>query len=97
VLVRIEVTDTGPGIPKEMENEVFRPFVRGRTTSRPGVGLGLATVKRIVEAYGGRVGVLSSDGGGSRFWFTLPRAVVTRADLARQGPRVGRANYPSPN
>jgi signal transduction histidine kinase len=70
--VRVEVEDNGPGIPPGQEHAIFQPFVRGDRT-RPGIGLGLATVKRIVEAYGGKVGVESRLGQGSRFWFELPR------------------------
>jgi signal transduction histidine kinase len=70
---RIEVEDTGPGLPPDAEHRVFEPFQR-LNTSKPGIGLGLATVKKIVEAYGGRVGVHASLGKGSTFWFELPVA-----------------------
>ncbi|MEO6576325.1 MAG: ATP-binding protein [Polyangiaceae bacterium] len=72
--VRVEVQDTGPGIPRGLERTVFEPFVRVGKNTQPGTGLGLATVKRIVEAYGGEVGVESGDENGSRFWFELPEA-----------------------
>jgi signal transduction histidine kinase len=75
-LVRFEVTDTGPGIAPTLMATVFDPHVRGADTRQPGIGLGLATVKRIVEAHGGRVGVESRLGEGSRFWCELPRADV---------------------
>ncbi len=58
--MRIEVEDNGPGLPPEMEAAVFEPYVRGPNNHQPGVGLGLATVKRIVEAHGGRVDVRST-------------------------------------
>lgn len=87
-VVITEVTDTGPGIPADKRDAVFEPFVR-LTTAGPGIGLGLATVKRLVEAHGGRVGVRAGAGGGSCFWFELPRpardfvaAVPTPADTA---------------
>jgi signal transduction histidine kinase len=72
--VRVDVLDTGPGIPQDSTHRIFEPFVRGVATRQPGVGLGLATVKRLVEAYGGSVGVQSFDNRGSRFWFELPKA-----------------------
>jgi signal transduction histidine kinase len=71
--VRIEVADTGPGLPPGFEEDVFEPYVRGRNTAQPGIGLGLATVKRMAEAHGGRVGVRSVPGAGATFWFELPK------------------------
>ncbi|WP_199509581.1 sensor histidine kinase [Nucisporomicrobium flavum] len=70
---RIEVADHGIGIPPEQRETVFTAFTRaGGSEGYPGTGLGLAIVHRIVERHGGRVGVDGNDGGGSRFWFTLP-------------------------
>jgi signal transduction histidine kinase len=70
--VRFEVEDTGRGLPPGMEAAVFEPFVRVHDERTQGIGLGLATVKRVVEAYGGSVGVESVPGRGSCFWFELP-------------------------
>ena len=50
--VRLEVSDTGPGLAPELREKVFEPHVRGTSTG-PGFGLGLATVRRLVEAHGG--------------------------------------------
>jgi signal transduction histidine kinase len=72
--VRVEVQDTGPGISGDPE-QLFEPYVRGVDASAPGLGLGLATVKRLAESHGGYVGVLPAPGGGSVFWFSLPKAV----------------------
>jgi signal transduction histidine kinase len=72
--VRFEVEDTGPGIPVAIEDTLFQPYVRGEGVTQPGLGLGLATVKRFCEAYGGTVGARSQPGRGSVFFFTLPRA-----------------------
>jgi signal transduction histidine kinase len=69
--VQFEVSDTGPGIGPELRERVFEPHVRGGSTTA-GFGLGLATVRRLVEAHGGEVSVESSPEGGSRFWFRLP-------------------------
>ena len=72
--VTVEVEDTGPGIPVESRDAIFEPHVRLRGIANPGLGLGLATVKRLVLAHGGRVGVRGrADGHGSVFWFELPR------------------------
>lgn len=73
-LVRFEVEDNGPGIPLTLLPTLFDPHVRGTDRREPGIGLGLATVKRIVESHHGRVGVESRPGEGCRFWCELPRA-----------------------
>jgi signal transduction histidine kinase len=70
----VEIEDNGPGVPSGTEQTIFEPF-RRLDTVRPGIGLGLATVKKIIEAYHGRVGVRSTPGQGSSFWFELPKAV----------------------
>ncbi len=77
-LVRITVDDTGPGVPEHLRDAIFQPFVRG-ATSAAGVGLGLATVRRLAEGHGGRAGVESAPGGGSRFWIELPRVDAAAA------------------
>jgi signal transduction histidine kinase len=69
--VRVEVADTGAGLPEGMREQVFEPYVR-LDKSRPGIGLGLATVRRLVLAHGGKVGVGPNGGAGSVFWFELP-------------------------
>lgn len=74
-VVRTEVQDTGPGIAKSEKDILFEPYFRGNNIAgREGLGLGLATVRKLVESHGGQVGVISAPNGGSRFWFTLPRA-----------------------
>jgi signal transduction histidine kinase len=72
--VRLEVHDTGPGVPPEMAQRIFEPFVRAEANGVAGIGLGLATVKRLAEAHGGRVGVHAAEQRGSVFWFDLPIA-----------------------
>ena len=78
-LVRIEVEDNGSGIADDVIGTIFEPYVRGRGLHQSGIGLGLATVKRIVEAHHGAVGVESAVGRGSRFWVELPRASAPKA------------------
>jgi signal transduction histidine kinase len=72
--VRFEVQDTGPGLPPELVSNAFDPYVRGAGTLEPGLGLGLATVRRLVEGHFGRYGVVSRPGEGALFWFELPAA-----------------------
>ncbi len=71
----VEVTDTGPGIPREAQARLFERFYRVRTEATrraPGTGLGLAIVKTIVERHGGQVWVSSEEGQGSTFGFAVP-------------------------
>ncbi|HYJ27515.1 MAG TPA: GAF domain-containing sensor histidine kinase [Nocardioides sp.] len=68
---RIEVRDRGRGVPLDQRERVFAPLAR-LDKSVDGVGIGLATCRRIVEAHGGSMGVEGRDGGGSVFWFELP-------------------------
>jgi signal transduction histidine kinase len=71
-VARLEVEDTGPGIPPEIQSTLFEAFVRGPDERVTGTGLGLATVKRLVESHGGTVGVESKVGAGSLFRVELP-------------------------
>jgi signal transduction histidine kinase len=74
-MVRISVVDQGPGIPPEQQSGLFERFYRVRSnTDAPGVGLGLAIAKGIVEAHGGNIGIDSELGSGTSVWFTLPAA-----------------------
>ena len=73
-MVRLEVEDSGPGIPPALYDTIFDPHVRGRVDGKPGIGLGLATVKRIAESHGGKVGFSSRLDVGTCFWVELPRA-----------------------
>ncbi|WP_321950504.1 DUF4118 domain-containing protein [Burkholderia cenocepacia] len=76
--VRVHVDDHGPGLPAGMETRIFDKFTRGeKESATPGIGLGLAICRAIVEAHGGKIGALNRtapDGHvtGARFWFTLP-------------------------
>ncbi|MGC9398297.1 MAG: sensor histidine kinase [Anaerolineae bacterium] len=73
--LRFWVRDRGAGIPPAKQAQLFAPFERlDQTRTFEGHGLGLSIVRRIVEKLGGTVGVESTPGAGSRFWFTLPAA-----------------------
>lgn len=72
--VALYVRDNGMGIEAEDLGQVFEPFTRFEPGGEPGLGIGLATVKRAVEGWGGRVWVESTPGEGSTFFFTAPMA-----------------------
>ncbi|MGZ4883199.1 MAG: PAS domain S-box protein [Halobacteriota archaeon] len=69
--VAIHVTDTGVGIPVDISNKLFSPLTTGKAK---GTGLGLAVVKRIVEAHNGTITFESEEGKGTTFIVTLPQA-----------------------
>ena len=80
---RISVRDTGVGLPQDMLMQLFQPFNRlGRETgSEEGTGIGLVMSKRLVEMMGGSIGVESTVGLGSVFWFELNSAAAPRLQL----------------
>lgn len=84
--VRMMVIDTGIGIPAERLEEIFEPFhqLDGSTTRRySGTGLGLALVRRIIEAHGIQISVDSEVGKGSRFVFSLPAVMTAHSNSIR--------------
>lgn len=74
--VRIDVSDSGPGIPDDYKARLFDRFVqiKGRRGARRGSGLGLTFCRLVVEAHGGKIWIEDNPGGGSIFAFTLPVA-----------------------
>jgi two-component system, sensor histidine kinase and response regulator len=78
--VKVSVSDTGPGIPAEFHLEVFDDFFRlPGDENQDGMGLGLAIVRRLVQAMGGKIWVESDPGGGCKFSFILPYKPVAVA------------------
>jgi signal transduction histidine kinase len=74
-MARIEVADSGIGIPEADKPHIFETFHRAAAAAGyAGTGLGLTICQRIVQRHGGEIGVADNPGGGSRFWFTLPAA-----------------------
>lgn len=73
-LVRIWIEDNGIGIDPEYHDRIFRIFERLQGQAYPGTGIGLSIVRKGIERMGGRSGVESTPGKGSRFWIELPAA-----------------------
>ena len=80
--VRISVRDTGPGVAAADVPRLFERYWQAPRLLRAGSGLGLFIAKGIVEAHGGAIGVDSTSGNGSEFWFTIPSAAVLPAGTA---------------
>ncbi|HKQ44655.1 MAG TPA: ATP-binding protein [Rhizomicrobium sp.] len=82
-MLRIEVRDTGVGVPAAKRQDIFDEFVQADSSHARkfgGTGLGLAISKRLVNTMGGEIGVEPMPGGGSCFWFTLPMIGVAPAE-----------------
>ncbi len=87
------IIDQGPGIPEDLQNEIFEPFkqiVATESWTKKGTGLGLTVARSIVEQHFGEIGVNSVEGNGSTFWFRIPatetesqRLKILKAQQAR--------------
>ena len=87
--IQLTVSDTGTGIPLELQSRVFDPFF---TTKDHGTGLGLAIVHALVEAHHGRIDVESRPGQGTSFVMRLPQGSIQQPTLsARNAALVGRS------
>ncbi len=86
--VLVDVSDTGPGIPRIDMGKIFRPYQMSRTDreSLGGLGLGLSLCKQLVELHGGKIWARSHVGKGSTFSFSVPKNIRTRTG---EGGRSG--------
>lgn len=86
-VIRFSIKDTGIGIPRDKVDHIFKPFTQvdeSVTRKFGGTGLGLAIVKTIVEMMGGNIGVDTTEGDGSVFWFTAHFKKNQEAPLSRR-------------
>jgi signal transduction histidine kinase len=95
--LRFSVRDTGPGITPEVVGRLFRPYAQASADTHKrhgGTGLGLAIVKGLAELMGGSVGVETSLGNGSTFWFSAPLERCAEAPAAAPVPATAPARGP---
>jgi PAS domain S-box-containing protein len=96
-VVRVEVRDSGPGIPAGEQQRIFEAFHRLQQSDKTseGTGLGLAITRRLVELHGGRLGLESKPGSGSCFYFTLPiTASLQREQVYKPEPGLNPSGSP---
>jgi len=94
--IRVSITDTGAGLPPEQLAQLFQPFNRlGQEAGvEEGTGIGLVVAKRLVELMGGTIGVESTVGTGSRFWFDL-RSVIEPQPAIAESVRLATVLVPA--
>jgi light-regulated signal transduction histidine kinase (bacteriophytochrome) len=77
-VVRLDVSDNGPGVDPKVADRLFKPFV---TTKSSGMGIGLSLCKTIIESHNGEIGCAVNTPKGASFWFTLP--IIERTEAAQ--------------
>lgn len=94
---RVGVLDNGRGIPPDQHEQVFLPFRRGGADGQrePGMGIGLAIARRIVQSHGGTIWIEGSPAGGAAFYFTLPVAELAELVATAPADRVPTEDEPA--
>lgn len=84
-VLRIDVTDTGKGVPQELIDDIFTPFSRlGVGNTIEGTGIGLSISKQLIEKMGGNIGVKNNEGDGCTFWVELENHQVEQGETLKQ-------------
>src|SRR5437660_7858870 len=88
--VRISVKDTGAGLPPEKLSQLFQPFNRlgQEAGGQEGTGIGLVVARQLIELMGGVIGVESTVGSGSVFWFDMTATTEPQLHISASGPPV---------
>ncbi len=91
--VELRLADNGPGVPEELREEIFNPFV---TTKKTGVGLGLSIVSKIVDGHRGSIHVENAQGGGAVFtiFFPLKETIEPQATAELRSAWTGESARP---
>jgi PAS domain S-box-containing protein len=95
--IRVEVEDTGSGIPQEFQSRIFEKFAQADSSASrrfEGSGLGLSIARKLVEAMDGRIGFTGAAGGGTIFYFELPRVDAAAAPATPPRPTVTETRQP---
>ena len=90
--LRVDVIDTGPGVPPDQREEIFQKFHQldgSRAKHEGSVGLGLAICKELVALFSGKIGVVNVSTGGARFWFTIPDVLANSHYIHRRRGGAG--------
>ncbi len=85
IVIKVEVSDTGPGIPEDLQKKLFIPFSQIEAMdirNHDGTGLGLSICKQLLQMMNGEIGLISSEGKGSTFWFTFPALIAQKPQLS---------------
>jgi signal transduction histidine kinase len=91
--VELRLADTGPGVPEELREEIFNPFV---TTKKTGVGLGLSIVSKIVDGHQGSIHVENAPEGGAVFTLFFPLSEISEPHATAELRAAGQVRAPAP-
>ena len=86
-MIRVEIADTGPGVPESVRDRLFEPFFTTKPEGR-GTGLGLPVCKQIIEEHGGKIGFTTVLDQGTTFWFEIPVSREAAAPAAGPAPAL---------